>query len=359
VDDIIKNWQEKILTTTSPLRLSGGNSKAFYGETSPGERFDTRAYRGIVAYEPSELVVTVRCGTPLAELEATLADQGQMLAFEPPHFAAEGDDSATIGGCIATGLSGPRRASVGAARDFVLGTTLLDGSGRVLHFGGQVMKNVAGFDVSRLLVGSLGTLGLILDVSLKVLPLPGMDVTLQLAMSEADAHTELARWLGENLPLSASCWYDGVLSVRLSGATTAIEPARARIGGEVMVAGESFWRELRDQQHFFFAGGTYENQPLWRISLPALAAPLDLPGATLTEWFGAQRWVRGSAQMSPSALRARVAALGGHATLFRGSVPGVGHFQPLASPVRAVHGRLKAAFDPRGIFNPGRMYAGL
>lgn len=356
MDDIIREWQSAIVAAQSPLRLCGSDSKAFYGEPAPGERFDTRAYRGIVAYEPSELVVTARCGTPLAELEATLADQGQMLAFEPPHFGPY----ATLGGCIASGLSGPRRASAGAARDFVLGTTLLDGSGNVLRFGGQVMKNVAGFDVSRLLVGSLGTLGVILDVSLKTLPLPGMDVTLQLAMGEAEAHAALARWLGINLPLSASCWHDGILSLRLSGATTAIVPARERIGGEVLTAGESFWRELREQRHAFFAG----SEPLWRISLPALAAPLELPGATLTEWFGAQRWVRGSAALDADALRTRVAALGGHVTLFRAAVdaddaPGVARFQPLAPPLRTIHGRLKAAFDPRGIFNPGRMYADL
>lgn len=354
MDDIIRQWQDAVVAAQSPLRLCGGDSKAFYGEPSLGERFDTRAYRGIIDYEPSELVVTARCGTPLAELEAALADHGQMLAFEPPHFGP----GATLGGCIATGLSGPRRASAGAARDFVLGTTLLDGSGRVLRFGGQVMKNVAGFDVSRLLVGSLGTLGVILDVSLKTLPLPGMDVTLQLAMSEAEAHAALARWLGENLPLSASCWCDGVLSLRLSGATTAIAPARERIGGEVLASGDAFWRELREQRHFFFAG----TEPLWRISLPALAPALNLPGATLTEWFGAQRWVRGSEALRADALRTRVAALGGHATLFRASpddAPGVARFQALAPALRTIHDRLKTAFDPRGIFNPGRMYADL
>ncbi|MDE2600589.1 MAG: glycolate oxidase subunit GlcE [Rhodocyclaceae bacterium] len=351
MDDIIRQWQDAVVAAQSPLRLCGGDSKSFYGEPSLGELFDTRAYRGVIDYEPSELVVTARCGTPLAELEAALADHGQMLAFEPPHFGA----GATLGGCIATGLSGPRRASAGAARDFVLGTTLLDGSGRVLRFGGQVMKNVAGFDVSRLLVGSLGTLGLIAEVSLKVLPLPGMEVTLQLAMNECEAHIALARWIGENRPISASCWYDGVLSLRLSGATTAIAPARERIGGEVLASGEQFWREVREQQHFFFSG----DAPLWRISLPALAAPLNLPGATLIEWFGAQRWVRGSAEIGPDALRARVAALGGHATLFRDSLPGVQRFQSLSPALQTVHARLKAAFDPRGIFNPGRMYAGL
>jgi glycolate oxidase FAD binding subunit len=351
MDDMIREWQAHIVEAQAPLRLRGGDSKAFYGEPARGEHFDTRAYRGIIDYEPSELVVTARCGTPLVELEAALADKGQMLAFEPPHFG----EGATLGGCIATGLSGPRRASAGAARDFVLGTTLLDGSGHVLHFGGQVMKNVAGFDVSRLLAGSLGTLGLILEVSLKTLPIPGMEVTLQLAMGEDEAHAALARWIGENLPLSASCWCDGVLSLRLSGATTAIAPARDRIGGEVLTSGDSFWREVREQDHFFFNG----DAPLWRISLPALAPSLNLPGATLSEWFGAQRWVRGSAAVSADALRARVTALGGHATLFRGEASGVARFQSLAPALRTVHGRLKAAFDPRGIFNPGRMYAGL
>jgi len=355
MDDILRSWQAQISAARSPLQLCGGGSKSFYGGAGRGECFDTRSYRGIIDYEPSELVVTARCGTPLAELESVLADRGQMLAFEPPHFGADATDVATVGGCIAAGLSGPRRASAGAVRDFVLGTTLIDGSGRLLHFGGQVMKNVAGFDVSRLLVGSQGTLGLIAEVSLKVLPLPGMDVTLQLAMNEGDAHIALAHWISENRPISASCWYDGVLSLRLSGATTAIAPARERIGGEVLASGEGFWSELREQRHYFFSG----EAPLWRISLPALAAPLNFPGATLTEWFGAQRWVRGNAELTPEALRARVAALGGHATLFRGSIPGVERFQSLSPALQAVHVRLKAAFDPRGIFNPGRMYASL
>lgn len=353
MDSIIENWQASIATartTHAPLRLRGGGSKDFYGEAPRQQHavLDTRAWQGIVDYEPSELVVTTRCGTPLADIEAVLAERGQMLAFEPPHF---GDD-ATIGGCIAAGLSGPRRMSAGAVRDFVLGVRLLDGEGRVRTFGGQVMKNVAGFDVSRLLAGSLGTLGILLDVSLKTLPRPVQEVTLQLEMNEADALVAGNRWVAQALPLSASCWHAGVLHLRLSGAPTAIRSAQAVIGGETFADGDAFWRDLREQRHAFFRDGG----DLWRASVPALTAPERLPASGLSEWWGAQRWLRDVDDAT--ALRERVAMLGGHVTLFRNEGKAqVPRFQPLAPPLLALHRRLKAAFDPHGVFNPGRMYS--
>jgi glycolate oxidase FAD binding subunit len=356
LNSIIEDWRASIATasaTRTPLRVRGGGSKDFYGEP-PNARhtvLDTRAYRGIVDYEPSELVITARCGTPLAEIEAALAEHGQMLAFEPPHFGEGAADTATIGGCVAAGLSGPRRMNSGSVRDFVLGASLLDGTGCVRTFGGQVMKNVAGFDVSRLLAGSLGTLGLILDVSLKTLPRPVQEVTLRLEMNEAAAIVASNRWVAQALPLSASCWHAGTLHLRLSGAPTAIRSAQAVIGGELVADGDAFWRHLREQRHVFFRG----TGDLWRVALPALTAPGKLPATGLAEWFGAQRWLR---EVDDAAgLRERVAALGGHATLFRSEgETQLQRFHTLAPPLLALHRRLKSVFDPHTIFNPGRMY---
>jgi glycolate oxidase FAD binding subunit len=329
------------------LRLHGGGSKDWYGQTLQGEPLDTRAYRGIVAYDPTELVVTARCGTPLAELERVLAEQNQMLAFEPPHFGA-----ATVGGVVASALSGPRRQCAGAVRDFVLGAVLLDSKGCAQRFGGQVMKNVAGYDVSRLLAGSLGTLGLILEVSLKVLPKPFFETSLRFALNQADALAQLNAWGGQPLPISASAWHDGTLTLRLSGADAAVKAARRRLGGEEMPEATPFWTALREQRDDFFAAAGEAG--LWRLSLPSVAAPLALPGRQLIEWGGAQRWLHGSADAA--AIRAAATQLGGHATLFRGGDKGAGVFQPLAPTLAKIHLRLKNAFDPAGIFNPGRMY---
>ncbi|HTZ00221.1 MAG TPA: glycolate oxidase subunit GlcE, partial [Rhodocyclaceae bacterium] len=316
------------------LRLRGGGSKDFYGQSLGGEILDTRGHSGIVAYEPAELVVTARAGTPLAELEATLAEKGQLLAFEPPHFAG-GD--ATVGGCVATGLSGPRRATAGAVRDHVLGVQILDGSGQILNFGGQVMKNVAGFDVSRLLVGSLGTLGLILQVSFKVLPRPVAEATLRFELPQEQALHLMNQWAGRPLPVSATCWQEGLLTLRLSGAGAAVAAARQTLGGEVLAAesAQTFWRKLRDQRLEFFAG----DGALWRLAVPSTAPPLELPGETLIEWGGGQRWWRPGGDGATT--RELAARAGGHATLFRGGDKGVGVFQPLPPPLLALHRRVK------------------
>jgi glycolate oxidase FAD binding subunit len=334
----------------APLRLRGGGSKDFYGGEPRGEVLDTRAHAGIVDYEPTELVVTARCGTPLAELEGALAAQGQMLAFEPPHFGA----GATLGGCVAAGLSGPRRAAAGALRDFVLGVRVLDGNGRELAFGGRVMKNVAGYDVSRLLAGSLGVLGLILEVSLKVLPRPAAERTLRLELPQDKALESLNRWAGMPLPLSASAWRDGELCVRLSGAERAVQAAAQKLGGDALEAAhaERFWSGIREQSDPFFAG----DAPLWRLSLPSAAAPLELAGESLVEWGGALRWLRSRADAAT--LRAAAAHAGGHATLFRGGDKAAGVFAPLAPALLRLHQELKAAFDPAGVFNPGRLHPG-
>jgi glycolate oxidase FAD binding subunit len=332
----------------APLRLRGAGSKDFYGGTLRGEVLDTRAHAGIVDYEPTELVVTARCGTPLAELEGALAAQGQMLAFEPPHFGS----GATLGGCVAAGLSGPRRAAAGALRDFVLGARLIDGRARELAFGGRVMKNVAGYDVSRLLAGSLGTLGLILEVSFKVLPRPAAEHTLRLELPQHKALESLNRWAGAPLPVSASAWRDGELWVRLSGAERVVRAAALKLGGDALEGAHAgrFWSGIREQTDPWFAGDV----PLWRLSLPSAAAPLELAGAPLIEWGGALRWLRSRADAAT--VRAAAAAAGGHATLFRGGDKAAGVFAPLAPALARLHRELKAAFDPAGVLNPGRLY---
>lgn len=347
----------------TPLCLRGGGSKDFYGQQPSGDVLDTRGYAGIVDYDPAELVITARCGTPLSEIEATLAEHRQMLAFEPPHFSAAG--TATLGGAVAAGLSGPRRQSAGALRDFVLGAQLMDGRGDIMNFGGQVMKNVAGYDVSRLLAGSLGTLGLILEVSLKVLPIPFDDATLCFALSQDDALDKLNTWGGQPLPVAASAWHDGMLHVRLSGAAAAVRAAREKLGGDAVDTAEAavLWQALREQAHGFFAPAQ-AGRALWRIAVPTTAAVLPLPGAQLVEWGGGQRWWVGpdngvATASTADTVRAAAQAAGGHATLFRHGDKAVGVFTPLASPLMAIHQRLKATFDPAGIFNPQRMYPGL
>jgi glycolate oxidase FAD binding subunit len=330
----------------TPLRLRGGGSKDFYGNAPRGELLDTRGYAGIVNYEPTELVVTARCGTPLAELEKILDDHGQCLPFEPPHFGP----AATLGGCVAAGLSGPRRAAAGAVRDFMLGAKIVDGRGRLLGFGGEVMKNVAGYDVSRLLAGSLGTLGLIAEVSLKVLPRPPSELTLRLEMPQERALEALNRWAGQPLPISASAWQDSELSVRLSGAAPAVRAAAQKLGGEALPEADAFWRGIREQSDAFFAGP----EPLWRIAAPSAAAPLALPGRQLVEWGGGLRWLKSNAPAQ--AVRDAAKHANGHATLFRAAEKPGGVFSPLEPAVARLHRALKAAFDPAGILNPGRLY---
>lgn len=349
MEQVIEQFKESILAAgrqKQPLCIRGGGTKDWYGRTPSGTILDTRAYSGVVAYDPTELVITVRSGTPLVEVEAILAEQNQMLAFEPPHFGP----GATVGGMVATGLSGPRRVSVGAVRDFVLGAVVMDGKGDVLHFGGQVMKNVAGYDVSRLLTGALGTLGLLLEVSLKVLPKPYAETSLRLEMSEEEAIRRLNEWGGQPLPISSSAWYDGTLVLRLSGAKAAIVAAQQTIGGEE-VEGNDFWIAMREQSNEFFT----QSDVLWRLSVPSTTPPMVLAGEQLIEWGGAQRWLR--SDESAETIRAAAVQAGGHATLFRGGDKNVGVFQPLAPAVGRIHQNLKNSFDPEGIFNPGRMYA--
>jgi glycolate oxidase FAD binding subunit len=355
-------------TDTRPLRIRGAGSKDFYGQTLQGEVLDTSAVRGIVSYEPSELVVTVRAGTPLAELEATLAEQNQCLPFEPPRFGNSEQNGGTVGGMVATGLSGPARASAGAVRDFMLGVTLINGRAELLTFGGTVMKNVAGYDVSRLMCGALGTLGVLTEVNLKVLPVAPAEATLRFAMPQLDALRQLNTWGGQPLPLNASCWVDNVLWVRLRGAVAAVEAACASMGGERLNA-DAFangfdWSACRDQRLPWFAPQEgRDGLDLWRLAVPQTAPVLDLPYAQLVEWHGGQRWL-----WAPPAAAAQVRntaqAVGGNATLFIAAAAArdTGDrslMDALKPPLDRLHANLKREFDPAGIFNRGRLYADL
>lgn len=357
VDSCLERWAGRLRAASADrtrLCLRGSGSKDFYGQSLTGEEFDTREYAGIVAYEPTELVVTARCGTPLAELEEALAEKGQSLPFEPPHYGP----GATVGGCVASGLSGPRRVQAGALRDYVLGVKILNGQGEALNFGGQVMKNVAGYDVSRLMAGSLGTLGLIAEVSLKVLPVSVAEQTLRFELAQDRALELLNQWAGQPLPISASAWTEGILHIRLSGATAAVNAASRKLGGKRIEPdrGPDFWRGLREQRHAFFDGAA----PLWRVSVPSTTAVLPLAGEQLVEWGGALRWLRGSDAHSGHAIRQAAQQSGGHATLFRADQmlkDELGTFQPLHPPLARIHRNLKRVFDAQGVFNPGRMYS--
>ncbi len=331
----------------TPLCIQGSGSKTFYGRACIAQALDVAGHAGIVDYEPTELVITARAGTPLAEIEAALADKGQMLPFEPPYFGP----GATLGGMLATGLSGPRRPWAGAVRDAVLGLKLVNGQGQVLNFGGQVMKNVAGYDVSRLMAGSLGTLGVILEASIKVLPRPAAEITLAYELDAETAASRLLKWMRAPLPMSASLYHEGRLWLRLSGAVQGVAAAQASLGGEAVDL--SVWQEVREQTLPFFN----EAGRLWRLSLPATAPAIDLPGRQLVEWGGAQRWLVSDAPAETVFARAR--AHGGHATLFRGHDGHEAVFQPLPETMLQLHRSVKRAMDPHGLFNPGHMYAEL
>lgn len=350
--DVLAAWGERVRRAAAdrtPLRIVGGGTKDFYGQDLVGEPFDTRPCAGVVDYDPTELVITARCGTPLVEIERTLAEARQMLAFEPPRFGS----GSTIGGCIAAGLSGPRRPYSGAVRDHVLGVRLLDGKGQDLTFGGRVMKNVAGFDVSRLIAGSLGTLGVVLEVSLRCLPLPKVEATRVVEVGASAALRRMNEWGARALPISATWYADGMLSVRLSGAESAVSSAARDIGGESLEAAPAFWSGVRDQTNEFF--GQRPGEALWRLSVPATAPYAELGGAQAVEWGGALRWVRAGSG-DAAELRSWARKHGGHATLYRGPKSD-GVFQPLDAPILEIHRALKSTFDPAGIFNRRRLYS--
>ena len=329
------------------LCVHGATTKSFYGRRPGGIPFDVSGHHGIVSYQPTELVVTARAGTTVVELQQALAAQGQMLGFEPPDF----DGRATIGGTIACGFSGPRRPFTGAARDFVLGVRVLTGRGEILSFGGQVMKNVAGYDLSRLMCGALGTLGVILDMSLRVLPLPVVERTLRVPMGYTDAILFMNRCAAQPHPLSGACCDGESVYLRLSGASAAIDASCRTLGGEVVDEGGDWWRGLRETQHDFFD----PSQPLWRLSVVSSTPPISpLPGRWLVDWGGALRWLQGNGDADR--IRSAAAAAGGSAMLFRGGDRDGEVFEPLSAVAARLHSRLKQALDPDGILNHGRMY---
>ena len=350
ISDIFQDYRDRILSaaaTGSPLVIQGGGSKNFYGRAVAGEIIDTRTCSGMISYEPSELVLTARAGTPLREIEHTLAGKKQMLAFEPPAFA----ETATLGGMVACGLSGPRRSYAGSVRDYVLGVKCLTGKGEVLKFGGQVMKNVAGYDVSRLMTGAMGTLGLLLEISIKVQPVPESELSLSGHMDFNTALNAMNSWAGKSLSLSAAC-YDGEdLHVRLSGKLSAVTAARKKLDLVSTEDEPRYWQKLREQQLDFFLSG---DRQLWRLSVPSTTPALDLSGDWLIDWGGAQRWLQTTEPQEK--IRMLTLKAGGHATLFRGGDRSGEVFHALAPGIRDLHVRLKQAFDPAHILNRGRMY---
>jgi len=353
MSDVPAGWQERIrhaAATGTALRIVGRGTKDFYGQELRGEPFVTLDHAGIVDYDPTELVITARCGTPLVEIEHALRDAGQMLGFEPPQFGR----AATLGGCVAAGLSGPRRPYAGAVRDLLLGVRLLDGRGDDLSFGGRVMKNVAGFDVSRLVAGSLGTLGVVLEVSLKCQPLPRVEASRVLELTSDLATARMNEWGAKPMPVSATCYYEGRLYVRFGGAQSAVAAAVREVGGTALPEADAFWCSLREQQHAFFAADP--EAPLWRLSVRTTASFTDLGGPQLVEWGGGLRWLKANPQTDPARLRLWASQHAGHATIYRAADKSAGAFQRPAAPLLRIQRELKSAFDPHGIFNPQRMY---
>ena len=344
--DLSNELQERISSAYSnktPVAITAGCSKAFYGHEVDGDKLDVRGHAGIIDYRASELVITARSGTKLTDIQTALAEKNQQLAFEPPRHNAD----TTIGGVIACGLSGPARAFQGAARDFVLGTKIINGKGELLQFGGQVMKNVAGYDVSRLMVGAQGTLGVITEISLKVLPRPEREATLAFEVGAAEGHQMLRTWLSHGQPISASCHYRGVLSVRLNSTENSVRQACRKMGGDA--AGSDLWQQLRDQTHPHF-----QQHDLWRLSVPAATA-VDDENDRLVEWGGALRW-----QVSSKTLFDKAQSLGGHATRYNMQPDSTDEiFQPLQPAMMTMHRRIKHALDPNNILNPARLYKAL
>jgi glycolate oxidase FAD binding subunit len=377
MDTALKDIADRIRAASADgttLRIRGSGSKDFYGNRLQGDVLDTSGLKGILSYEPTELVVTVGAGTPLVELEVLLAERGQCLAFEPPHFNWSATTGATVGGIVAAGLSGPARASAGAVREYVLGLRMVNGLGEELVFGGQVMKNVAGYDVSRMMVGSMGTLGLITEVSLKVLPVAPLEATLVFPLDQASALECLHRWGGQPLPLNASCWVhddtasagpQDLLFVRLRGAVAAVEAACKKMLNEQpglrMDNGQAQadWALCRNQQLPFFKRPADNNMALWRLSVAQTAPVLDAPWAQLVEWHGGLRWMWAPADAGAS-LQAKANAYGGYAIIFVAShahsTGAGGHFYLQNPAEMAIHQRLKHSLDPKAIFNPQRLF---
>lgn len=331
----------------SQLRIVGGGSKDFMGREAVGEPVSLAEHSGILSYQPIELVLTARAGTRLSDIKAALAEHNQMLAFEPPLF----DGRATLGGTLACHLSGPSRPWSGSIRDHVLGIRLINGRAEELRFGGQVMKNVAGYDVSRMQAGAMGTLGIISEVSLKVMPKPAATLTLHQEMDAAQAIEEMNRLAGQAKPLTGACWFDNHLYLRLAGARSAVDSTVSQWSGSVLEDSYGLWEKLGEQQLDYFSG----EAPLWRFSINSHAQHMLPQASWLLDWGGSQRWLRGD--FAHDELEALAEGAGGQVSLYRGGnrQQDVFHTQPKA--LQQLHQRLKHAFDPDGIFNPGRLYS--
>jgi len=342
--EIIAQTVRAAIAENKPLKIRGGNTKAFYGYSGEGEPLDVSENSGIVDYDPGELIITCRAGSRLSDIRAALRDNGQHFPFEPPGFG----EQATIGGTVACGLSGPRRPWAGSLRDYLLGVKMVNGSGKIVQYGGQVMKNVAGYDISRLMAGSMGTLGILLETSFKVLPAPALELTLTFECGQAEAINRVNQWSARPLPLSGACWWQGSLQVRLSGAESETRRAALLLQADQVTEDDRTWLDLREQRSEFF------KQPgdLWRLSLPAATEPLDLDGDCLVDWGGAHRWYR--THMPAESIRDQAAGMGGHATLFRGT-SGEERFHPLPPALRQMQERVKQSMDPHAVFNPHRM----
>lgn len=345
--EYICNAVKSALEMKTPLIIHAGNTKSFYGNSINGEVLDVSAHRGIVDYEPSELFITARCGTPLKEIEAVLYEHNQMLSFEPPHFG----DCATLGGTVACGFSGPRRPYYGAARDCILGAHIINGNAEYLRFGGQVMKNVAGYDTSRLMCGSLGTLAVLMQLSLKVIPRPQNEITLVFELPEDIALKKMNQWTQTDLPITATYFEASNLYIRVAGVEQTVKKVKETLGGSEVKGGEYVWQLIKEQQREFFNS----SMPLWRLSIPSTSPSLDIKGATAMEWNGGLRWIK--SEDDSEKIFSMSKSHQGYATLFRAKSKPKDCFQPLESSLRSLHTKIKRAFDPNFIFNPGRMYS--
>ncbi|MBR9866048.1 MAG: glycolate oxidase subunit GlcE [Oceanospirillales bacterium] len=348
--DLSQQLQQQVLDARSDkrqLNIVAGNSKASMGRTTHADTLNVSDHTGVISYQPVELVLTVRSGTTLTEIEALLDDNNQMLAFEPPRFS----EHSTIGGTLACNLSGPGRPWAGSIRDHVLGVRLINGLGEHLKFGGQVMKNVAGYDVSRLQAGAMGTLGVLTEVSLKVLPKPAAVRTLSWQLEAKQALSLMLELAGKPKPISAACWIEGQLYVRLSGAQSAVDATLKEWNGCDEPDSDNFWRALRDQQLSQFQS----NDPLWRFSINPAAEIPSLDHLSIIDWGGAQRWYRGHQDKHEMEALAELA--GGQVSLYTGGDRTADVFHQPVPALQEIQKRLKASFDPDGILNSGRLYS--
>ncbi len=354
---------KQAISNQEPLFIHGGKSKLFYGSAVDATPLDISAHTGIINYDPSELCITVRAGTKLSDIEALLAENNQILAFEPPHYLYENKNTATIGGAIASGISGPSRAYTGSVRDSILGVNIINGNGEVANFGGEVMKNVAGYDLSRMMVRSQGTLGVILNVSVRVIPKPEHDITLAFEASQSEALSYLQNLRKNTLPITATAWLDNTVVIRLSASEQVLQSCKERIKGDEHLNADSFWRDIRDHTHEFFTNSKNDDKPLWRFSLPpATSEKIQIDGKELIEWDGAQRWIYSNAPAN--IIRGIANSQKGFATLFNNATNStvdkeIARFPELEPALFSLHKQLKNQMDPHGIFNPNRIYRGL